>query len=50
MLKIGAVVLTASAGFNLLLAAAILVAVVCFGDGSIMVGLEELLKKSYRNG
>jgi len=31
MLKIGVVVLTISAGFNLLLAAAILVAIICFG-------------------
>jgi len=31
MLKIGAVVLTISAGFNLLLAAAILVAIICLG-------------------
>ena len=44
MLKIGAVVLTASAGFNLLLAAAILVAIIALGKNPpiLYVSLEQV--------
>lgn len=43
MLKIGAIVLTISLGFNLLLATAILVAIICFGKNPpiLYVSLEQ---------